>query len=106
MAIAPSLAVAIAGSAIGGVGNGTMFVASRTALQEAVTETWLAMMMGLTESIIQGLPGAGILLGGALAASAGPRAALAVGGIGALATSVVIWVVLKAQVVGGEAVAP
>jgi predicted MFS family arabinose efflux permease len=106
MAVAPSLAVAIAGSALGGVGNGTMFVASRTALQEAVAEPWLALMMSLSESITQGLPGAGILLGGALASAAGPRAALAVGGIGALATSVVIWVVLKAQVVERKAVAP
>jgi predicted MFS family arabinose efflux permease len=105
MAVAPSLAVAIAGSALGGVGNGTMFVASRTALQEAAAEPWLALVMGLTESIIQGVPGAGILLGGALASAAGPRAALAVGGIGALATSVVMWVVLKARALESEAVA-
>jgi predicted MFS family arabinose efflux permease len=95
MALAPSLGVAIGGAAIGGVGNGTMFVASRTALQEAVEPDWMAMMMSLTESIIQGLPGVGILVGGALAAAAGPRAALAVGGIGALATGVAVWVTLR-----------
>jgi predicted MFS family arabinose efflux permease len=106
MAISPSLAVAIAGAALAGVGNGTMFVGSRTALQEAVEEHWMAMMMGLTESIIEGMPGPGILLGGALAAAAGPRAALAVGGIGAVATSVVIWLMLKVQPVGSEPLAP
>jgi predicted MFS family arabinose efflux permease len=106
MAIAPTLAVAIAGSALGGIGNGTMFVASRTALQEVAEDRWMALTMGLTESIIQGMPGAGILLGGALAAAAGPRAALAVGGIGALATSVVMWVVLRVELVESEPVAP
>jgi MFS family permease len=102
MAIAPSLAVAITGAGLGGIGNGTMFVASRTALQEAAEEHWMALIMSLTESIIQGMPGAGILLGGALAAAAGPRIALAVGGIGALATGVAIWVMLRVRVVGSE----
>ena len=37
----------------------------------------MAMMMSLNESIFQAVPGVGILLGGALAALAGPRAALA-----------------------------
>jgi MFS family permease len=106
MAIAPSLAVAIAGGALAGVGNGTMFVASRTALQEAVEERWMALMMSLNESITQGVPGAGILLGGALAAAAGPRAALAVGGIGALATGVVMWVTLRVGAVGRAPVVP
>ena len=95
MAIAPVLAVAIGGAAIAGVGNGTMFVATRTALQEAVKPGWMALMMGLNESIIQGVPGVGILLGGALAAAAGPRAALAVGGAGALATGAAVWVTLR-----------
>ena len=61
MALAPSLGVAIGGAAIAGVGNGTMFVASRTALQEAVEPDWMAMMMSLTESIIQGCLGWGSL---------------------------------------------
>ncbi len=100
MAIAPALVVAIAGAAVAGIGNGTMFVASRTALQEAVGGGWMALMMSLNESIIQGLPGAGILIGGALAAASGPRLALAVGGIGALATSVAVWVVLRQAVAG------
>jgi predicted MFS family arabinose efflux permease len=107
MAIAPSLAVAIVGAAVAGVGNGTMFVASRTALQEAVEKGWMALMMSLNESIIQGVPGAGILVGGALAAAAGPRPALALGGVGAVATSVAVWVVLRpAGVKGGQVDVP
>jgi hypothetical protein len=66
----------------------------------------MALMMSLTESIIQGMPGAGILLGGALTAAAGPRTALAVGGIGALATGVAIWVMLRVRVVGSEPLPP
>jgi MFS family permease len=95
MAAAPTLAVAIAGAAVAGVGNGTMFVASRTALQEAADPSWMALIMSLNESIIQGVPGAGILIGGALAAASGPRAALAVGGVGVLATSFAVLVLLR-----------
>jgi hypothetical protein len=95
MAVAPSLTVAIAGAAVAGIGNGTMFVSSRTALQESAHERWMALTMSLNESIIEGMPGAGILIGGAVAAAAGPRLALAVGGIGAIATSFAVWVMLR-----------
>jgi MFS family permease len=101
MSVAPSLAAAIGGAAVAGIGNGTMFVASRTALQEAVEAGWMAMMMSLNESIIQGMPGAGILIGGALAATAGPRVALAVGGAGAFATGVAVWVMLRLRTLAG-----
>ena len=95
MAVAPGLAVASAGAAIAGIGNGTMFVASRTALQEAVDGSWMALMMSLTESIIQGVPGVGILLGGGLTAVWGSRVAVAAGGIGSLATAIAVWVSLR-----------
>jgi MFS family permease len=98
MAVAPVLGVAIAGATVAGVGNGMMFVASRTALQEAVEASWMALMMSLSESIIQGVPGAGFLIGGALAAASGPRAALAVGGFGVLVTGVAVWVILRGTV--------
>src|SRR5437660_1437005 len=95
MAVAPTLGVAIAGAAIAGIGNGMVFVASRTTLQEAVRPDWMALMMSLTESIIQGLPGVGILIGGALAAIAGPRAALALGAVGSVATGLAVWLGLR-----------
>ncbi len=100
MAAAPSLAVAIGGAAVGGVGNAFMFVASRTALQEAVQAGWMAMMMSLNESIIVGVPGAGILIGGGLTAAAGPRVALAASAIASVATSFAVWVTLRPGVFG------
>lgn len=95
MAVAPTLAVAIVGAAVAGVGNGMIFVAGRTALQEATEISRMALLMSFSESITLGVPGAGILLGGALAAVAGPRPALWAGGAGALATAVAVWVMLR-----------
>jgi predicted MFS family arabinose efflux permease len=86
MAVAPSIAVAIAGAVMAGVGNGIVFVASRTAVQEAVEDGWMALTMSLNESIYQAVPGIGIVVGGALTAAAGPRPALAVAGIGCVVT--------------------
>jgi MFS family permease len=95
MAIAPSLAVAIVGAAIAGVGNGIEAVSARTALQEEVEPQWMAMMMSLNESMFQLVPGAGILLGGALTALFNPRVALWVGGAGSLLVTAAIWVALR-----------
>jgi predicted MFS family arabinose efflux permease len=94
MAAAPSLAIVIAGAALAGVGNGVEAVAARTALQEAVQPQWMALIMSLNESIFQAMTGIGFALGGALAALAGPRAALAVGGAGSLAVIVLAWLLL------------
>lgn len=95
MAAAPSLPVAAVGAVIGGAGNGIQAVSERTALQEVVQERWMSLMMSFNESLFQAVPGAGILLGGLLAAVVGPRAALVVGGVGALAMTVATWVVLR-----------
>jgi len=97
MAVAPSLAVAIPGAALAGVANGLEAVAVKTALQEQVEQQWMAMIMSLSESIFQAVPGGGILIGGAIAATAGPRAALAVAGCGALIISAVAWIVLRQE---------
>ena len=96
MAAAPSLALAIVGSALGGVGNGVEAVAVRTALQERVHQRWMALMMSLNDSLFQASPGPGILLGGAIAALAGPRAAFAGGGVGALAIAALAPIVMRA----------
>jgi predicted MFS family arabinose efflux permease len=95
MAVAPSLAVAIPGAALAGVANGLESVAVRTALQEQVEQRWMALIMSLSESIFQAVPGAGILIGGAIAATAGPRAALAVAGGGALVVAALAWTMLR-----------
>jgi hypothetical protein len=95
MAAAPTIAVAILGAGLGGLGNGIESVAVRTALQERIEPTWMALMMGLQESLLQALPGVGILVGGAIAALASPRAALSVAGAGALAIAALSWIVLR-----------
>jgi predicted MFS family arabinose efflux permease len=94
MAAAPTLALALAGAVLAGCGNGIEAVSARTALQEYVEPNWMAMMMSLNESMFQAVPGGGILLGGAIASLASPRAALAVAGGGALAITAFAWVVL------------
>jgi MFS family permease len=94
MAVAPTLTVAIVGAAFAGIGNGVESVATRTALQEEVEDRWMAMMMSLYEALFQSVPGAGILLGGAVMAVASPRAALAVAAVGSLAVTAVAWVAL------------
>jgi MFS family permease len=94
MAVAPTLAVAIIGAAFAGIGNGVEAVAARTALQEETDEQWMAMMMSLNESLYESVPGAGIVLGGAIAAFGSPRAALAVAGAGSLVVTAVAWFAL------------
>ena len=85
MAVAPTIVLAIVGAVVGGVGNGIEAVAERTALQERVEPEWMALTMSLNDSMFQALPGLGFLLGGVLAALAGPRLAFLVAGIGAVA---------------------
>jgi MFS family permease len=94
MAAAPSLAVAIVGAALGGVGNGVESVAARTAIQEEASEGWMAMMMSLYEALFQSVPGAGMLIGGGITALGSPRTALAVAGAGSLAVTVAAWFAL------------
>jgi predicted MFS family arabinose efflux permease len=91
MAAAPSIVLAAAAAAVGGAGNGIEAVSARTALQEQVEPRWMALMMSLNESIFQAVPGAGIAVGGAIGALAGPRAALAVAGAGGLAMTGLVW---------------
>jgi predicted MFS family arabinose efflux permease len=95
IAAAPTIVVATVGSAIAGIGNGVLSVSVRTALQEQTGQSWMAMIMGLQESIMQAVPGVGIIIGGVLTALGGARSAFAVAGLGALIISAVSWVVLR-----------
>ena len=94
MAVSPTIAVALVGAAVAGVGNGIEAVAARTALQELVEERWMALMMSLNDSLFQCVPGAGILLGGALTALGSPRTALAVAAGGSLLVTGAAWFAL------------
>jgi Major Facilitator Superfamily len=94
MAVAPTLAVAIAGGAFAGIGNGVENVAARTALQEEVEERWMALMMSLNEALFQSVPGVGILLGGTITAIGSARAALAVASAGSFAITAMAWLAL------------
>jgi MFS family permease len=95
MAAAPSLALAIVGAVIGGVGNGVEAVAARTLLQEEVHQRWMALIMSFNESLFEALPGAGILLGGAITALSNPRVSLVVGAAGAVAVAAAAWLALE-----------
>jgi hypothetical protein len=104
MAAAPNLGVALAGAALAGAGNGVEGVAVRTAMQELIAPELMAITMSLSDSLQQALPGAGILLGGALTALGGPRLALAVAAAGAAVITTVAWPLLR-PAAGGQAVA-
>lgn len=95
MALAPTLGAALVGSGLAGVGNGLELVAFRTALQEATPPRLMALMLSLIESMFQAVPGAGILLGGAIAAAAGPRIALGTAAVGAFMVALAVWRFLR-----------
>jgi MFS family permease len=94
MAIAWSLWLVIVGAAVAGVGNGVEVVAARTALQEEVEQEWMALIMILNESVFTATPGLGIIIGGGLAALAGPRLALGVAAGGSLVIVALAWELL------------
>lgn len=95
MGIAPTLAVALIGAVIGGLGNGVEAVAARTALQEQAEANWMVMIMSLNESMFQAMPGAGILIGGVITALTNPRVALVAAAVGALGVSFAAWALLR-----------
>jgi MFS family permease len=89
------LGVAVAGSGLAGVGNGIETVAARTAMQEAVDEKWMALMMSFNESLAMFVPGAGIVLGGAITELTNARVAWVTAGAGALAMAAAVLIVLR-----------
>ena len=95
MGAAPSLAVALVGSAVAGVGNGVESIAAKTAVQEQADDRWMALVMSLNDSISQLAPGLGILLGGVIAAVADPRIAFGVAAAGSLAFALAVPVALR-----------
>ena len=84
MAVAPSLAIACAASALGGLGNGVQWVAVVTALQEATADRFQARVAGVLEAVMTAAPGIGFLIGGSITALLSPRVAFAAAGAGVL----------------------
>jgi MFS family permease len=80
--LAPTLLVACAASAVGGIGNGVQWIALVTAVQELTKAAYQARVLSLLEAIASAMPGVGFLLGGAIAAIFEPRASYAVAGAG------------------------
>lgn len=86
-AVSPTLLVACAASVLGGLGNGVQWIALVTAVQELTRATYQARVLALLEALASAMPGAGFLLGGAIAAIFDPRASYAVAGAGVLAVA-------------------
>jgi MFS family permease len=68
MGVAPSLGIACAAAAVGGIGNGMQWVAMISAVQELTGLRYQARVMAMMESISSATPGIGFVLGGAVAA--------------------------------------
>ncbi len=94
-AVSPTLALACAASAIGGIGNGVQWVAVITAAQELTDRPYQARVIGMLESLASGFSGAGFLIGGAIAATLSPRASFAVAGAGVLVVLAVAILALR-----------
>jgi predicted MFS family arabinose efflux permease len=86
-AVAPSLWFACSAAFIGGVGNGVELPSLTSIVQRLTPKDLHARMMGAVESLVALCVAVGLPLGGALAALTSPRAAFAVVGLGAAATT-------------------
>jgi MFS family permease len=94
-AVSPTLAVACAASVIGGLGNGVQWIALVTAVQELTRAAYQARVLALLEALASAMPGAGFLLGGAIAALFEPRLSYAVAGIGVIAVLAIAAITLR-----------
>ena len=84
LGLAPNLVVACAFSAVGGVGNGTMFITLINAIQQSVSLATQSSVMSIYGAINQLMPGIGYLLGGVITTLASPRVTYAFAAAGAL----------------------
>jgi MFS family permease len=94
LAAAPTLAVACAASVLGGTGNGVQWVSTISAVQEMTVAGMQARVMSVLESIGAAMPGLGFLVGGVIAATASPRTAFLIAGLGVFAIVAVVTPIL------------
>src|SRR6201746_1412651 len=85
LAAAPTLALACAASVLGGTGNGVQWVSTISAVQEMTVAGMQARVMSVLESIGAAMPGVGFVVGGVIAATARPRPAFLIAGVGVFA---------------------
>ena len=86
-AAAPSLGMACAAAALGGVGNGVQWIALVSAVQQAAAGAYQARVMAALESVAAATPALGFALGGVVATLASPRATYALAALGAVASA-------------------
>jgi MFS family permease len=94
LAVAPTLALACAASVLGGTGNGVQWVSTISAVQEMTVAGMQARVMSVLESIGAAMPGVGFILGGVIAATASPRTAFLVAGVGVFAIVAIVTPIL------------
>jgi len=94
-ALSPTLIVACVASVIGGLGNGVQWIALVTAVQELTRAAYQARVLALLEALASAMPGAGFLLGGAIATLFEPRLSYAVAGAGVLIVLLIAAVSLR-----------
>lgn len=97
LAAAPTLALACAASVLGGTGNGVQWVSTISAVQEMTVAGMQARVMSVLESIGAAMPGLGFIIGGVIAATASPRTAFLIAGVGVFAI-----VAIVAPILGGN----
>lgn len=90
LGVAPNIEVACAVAVFGGAANGAQGAALVTALQEATDIGFQTRVMSFFEAVVTAAPGIGYLLGGAIAAAAGGRAAFVVAGLGVFAIAALV----------------
>jgi len=94
LAAAPTLALACAASVLGGTGNGVQWVSTISAVQEMTVAGMQARVMSVLESIGAAMPGLGFIIGGVIAATATPRTAFLIAGIGVFAIVAIVTPIL------------
>lgn len=80
LGLAPSLLWALLFATVGGAGNGVMWVALVTAIQERVPSELQAATAARLEGVVTAAPAVGMLLGGLIAETFSPRATLVLPG--------------------------
>lgn len=93
-AVAPSLVLACAAGLVGGIGNGVELPALNSIVQRLTPQRLHGRLMGAVESLGALSLAIGVPLGGALVALSSPRVAFLVIGVGTMATSAALLVVL------------